>query len=111
MIQGGDPNSRNDDDPDSWGNGGPGYTLQPEVGHLWHFQGALSAASTQAGGPTSGSQFFIVTGENQHHLDGDYTVFGTLVDGQEAVDKIENGATLGDRPEEPVTIESTEVLE
>ncbi|HED66904.1 MAG TPA: peptidylprolyl isomerase [Planctomycetes bacterium] len=111
MIQAGDPNTRNNDDPDSWGEGGPGYTLDPEIGNVWHFPGALSAASTQPGGPTSGSQFFIVTDENQHRLDGDYTVFGTLLEGQDVVDTIENGTTLGDRPEDPVVIESTEVLE
>jgi len=110
MVQAGDPNSKDAEAKDTWGQGGPGYTLDPEVGDLWHFPGALASAATRAGGPTSGSQFYIVTGDDRHHLDGDYTVFGVLLEGQDVVTTIENGAVLGETPEEPVVIESTEVL-
>ena len=110
MIQAGDPNSRDEDAPETWGQGGPGYTLEPEVGELWHFPNAVASAAVAAGGPTSGSQFYIVTGEDQHHLDGDYTVFGVLLEGESVATEIENGVVLGDRPEEPVEIVSTTVL-
>jgi len=111
MIQGGDPNSKSEEtDQNVWGQGGPGYTLEPEVGSLWHFPGALAAAATAKGGPTSGSQFYIVTGPNHHDLDGDYTVFGTVVEGQDVADAISKAPTLGEKPEDPVTIESTDVL-
>ncbi len=112
MIQAGDPNSKTEEsDENTWGQGGPGFTLEPEVGSVWHFKGALAAAATMAGGPTSGSQFYIVTGaDGRHELDGDYTVFGMLLEGEDVAATIEGGAVLGDKPQEPVTIESTEVL-
>lgn len=66
MVQGGDPNSR-DDDPHNDGQGGPGYTLPAEiVPGLYHRRGVLAAARTgDAVNPerrSSGSQFYIVQG-------------------------------------------------
>lgn len=67
MIQGGDPNSR-DDDPGNDGEGGPGYTLPAEIyPYLYHKRGALAAA--RQGDPvnperrSSGSQFYIAQGQ------------------------------------------------
>ncbi|MDE2997301.1 MAG: peptidylprolyl isomerase [Bacteroidota bacterium] len=66
MIQGGDPNSK-DDDPYNDGQGGPGYTLEAEITpDLINRRGALVAA--RLGDPinperrSSGSQFYIVQG-------------------------------------------------
>ena len=66
MIQGGDPDSR-DEDPMNDGGGGPGYTLPAEVKPgLFHKRGALAAARQgDQGNPerrSSGSQFYIVHG-------------------------------------------------
>lgn len=66
MIQGGDPNSR-DDDPANDGEGDPGYTLPAEiVRDYFHKRGALAAARTgDVMNPerrSSGSQFYIVQG-------------------------------------------------
>ncbi len=66
MIQGGDPNSK-DDDPANDGMGGPGYTLPAEiVSGLYHKRGALaSARSGDNMNPereSNGSQFYIVHG-------------------------------------------------
>lgn len=66
MIQGGDPNSR-DDDPYDDGRGGPGYTVPAEiVSGRYHHRGALAAARTgDAMNPeraSSGSQFYLVHG-------------------------------------------------
>jgi len=66
MIQGGDPNSR-DDDPTNDGSGGPGYTIPAEIdARFFHKRGALSAARQgDAVNPrkeSSGSQFYIVHG-------------------------------------------------
>jgi peptidyl-prolyl cis-trans isomerase B (cyclophilin B) len=65
MLQGGDPDSRNASPQQMLGQGGPGYTLDAEIGAL-HFKGALSAARLpDAVNPekkSSGSQFFIVQG-------------------------------------------------
>ena len=66
MIQGGDPNSRDAPAGQALGSGGPGYTLENEIGFP-HFKGVLSAARTGgAGNPdkrSSGSQFYIVQGK------------------------------------------------
>ena len=66
MIQGGDPNSK-DDDPMNDGNGGPDYTLPPEIHPgLFHKRGALATARTpdqmNPQRESSGSQFYIVHG-------------------------------------------------
>ncbi len=66
MIQGGDPNSR-DDNPDNDGQGGPGYTTPKEINRsLLHKRGALAAARTpdqmNPERASSGSQFYIVHG-------------------------------------------------
>lgn len=69
MIQGGDPNSKTDNEA-SYGQGGPGYTIPAEFHpHYIHRKGALAAA--RRGGPSnpekesSGSQFYIVEGKIQ----------------------------------------------
>ncbi len=93
MIQGGDPNSK-DDDPANDGLGGPGFTIPAEFNRKFvHDKGALAAArqpdSINPAKASSGSQFYIVQGENgAHHLDGSYTIFGQTISGLDVVDKI-----------------------
>lgn len=41
-----------------------------------------------AGPDTNGSQFFIVHGRPSKYLDGDYSIFGQVIEGQEVVDAI-----------------------
>ena len=85
VIQGGDPNSRSDD-RSKHGTGGPGYTLKAEFSNLPHKRGTLSMA--RAGDPNSaGSQFFICVADTPF-LDGQYTVFGEVVEGMDVVDQI-----------------------
>ena len=87
MIQGGDPNSK-DDDRANDGTGGPGYTLNAEFNQKPHLRGTLSMA--RAMDPNSaGSQFFICAADAPH-LNGNYTVFGQVIRGIETVDKIVN---------------------
>ena len=121
MIQGGDPNSKNAAPGQRLGTGGPGYTIDAEIGAP-HFRGTLAAARTGgASNPekrSSGSQFYIIQGQQQTEqlldqwaqrkgieynedqiekyksvggrpdLDAEYTVFGQVVDGFEVIDKI-----------------------
>ena len=89
MIQGGDPNSKSDD-RGTHGMGGPGYTVEAEIKRD-HKRGTVATA--RLGGPSnpekrsSGSQFFINVKDNDF-LNGDYTVFGNVIAGMDAVDKI-----------------------
>ncbi len=85
MIQGGDPNSK-DPDKSKHGMGGPGYAIKAEFNEKPHKRGVLSMA--RAAHPDSaGSQFFICVADS-FFLDRQYTVFGEVVSGMEAADKI-----------------------
>lgn len=76
--------------PNGTGTGGPGYTIPCETkgNPHKHERGSLSMA--HRGPNTGGSQFFIVY-EPQPHLDGVHTVFGKVIEGMDAVDKIKQG--------------------
>jgi len=85
MIQGGDPNSK-DDNRANDGSGGPGYTVKAEFNKTKHKRGIVSMA--RAADPDSaGSQFFICVADS-FFLDGKYTVFGEVVEGMDVADKI-----------------------
>ncbi|MFQ6010805.1 MAG: peptidylprolyl isomerase [Nitrososphaerales archaeon] len=85
MIQGGDPNSK-DDDRSNDGRGGPGYTINAEFSDVSHKRGIVSMA--RSSDPNSaGSQFFIVV-TDATSLDGQYSVFGEVIEGLEVVDAI-----------------------
>ena len=87
MIQGGDPNTK----PGATGmpgTGGPGYSIPAEFSSTHHSRGILSMARSQD--PNSaGSQFFITVADASS-LDGQYTIFGQVVQGMDVVDKIVN---------------------
>jgi peptidyl-prolyl cis-trans isomerase B (cyclophilin B) len=86
MIQGGDPNTKDPNKPDTYGMGGPAERLKAEFNDIPHRRGILSMARTND--PNSaGSQFFIVV-KDSNFLDGQYTVFGEVVKGIEVADKI-----------------------
>jgi peptidyl-prolyl cis-trans isomerase B (cyclophilin B) len=88
MIQGGDPNTKDSLKKDSYGQGGPGYTIKAEFSDTPHKRGILSMA--RANDPdTAGSQFFIVV-EDSRFLDRKYTVFGEVTRGIGVADKIVN---------------------
>ena len=101
VIQAGDPNTKNGNSSnDTWGTGGPGYTINQEFNNIPHERGILSMARTND--PNSaGSQFFIVLNDSKF-LDNQYTVFGKVTEGLEIVDKIANSTTNAmDQPEDP----------
>ncbi|HEY4484476.1 MAG TPA: peptidylprolyl isomerase [Candidatus Paceibacterota bacterium] len=113
VIQGGDPLSRTDDP--AVGTGGPGYAFEDEInpkslnvpdavikqleaaGYKYDYSlkslpnstGAISMAN--AGPNTNGSQFFVITQEDQPSLNGKHTVFGKVVKGMDVVRAIKQG--------------------
>lgn len=117
MIQGGDPNSKGNDES-IYGTGGPGYTIQDEFVKgdlLTNTRGTISMANT--GQPNSGgSQFFINLVDNtgldfdKEPLSSRHPVFGRVIKGMDVVDaigKTETGA--GDIPTDPVIVESVTI--
>jgi len=101
MIQGGCPNGN--------GTGDPGYMIKAEFSDIQHVKGTLSMARS-ADPDSAGCQFFIVHGTSPH-LDENYTAFGKLISGFEALDKItevqvtnQRGGNEISRPVEPPVI-------
>lgn len=74
---------------DGWG--GPPWQIRCEINRHRYERGALGMALS--GKDTGGSQFFL-THSDQPHLDGGYTVFGSLIGGQEIADQIVQGAPI-----------------
>ena len=103
MIQGGDPNSRNEnrathgtggragkffglgneEDPSTW-------LIPQEFSDRPHVKGILSMARTND--PNSASSQFFVCHDNANFLDNNYTVFGKVIDGLDIIDQIANVA-------------------
>lgn len=110
FIVAGDPNSK-DADTTKWGLGGPDYQLDREESPLSHFSGTLSMWKKPGEAQSSGSQFMITTGDD-HSLDATYVPFGTVVEGMDIVMKLDAApvVTGTERPEDPATIQSAEVL-
>jgi cyclophilin family peptidyl-prolyl cis-trans isomerase/predicted small secreted protein len=104
VVQGGDPKGT--------GEGGPGYSVveaPPE--NLKYTKGVVAMAKTELEKPgTSGSQFFIVTGQDIG-LPPDYALVGEVSKGMDVVDKLAevpadpNAGT----PVAPVLINSIEI--
>jgi peptidyl-prolyl cis-trans isomerase B (cyclophilin B) len=103
VIQGGDPKGD--------GSGGPGYSVtEAPPDDTVYSKGvvAMAKTATEAAG-TSGSQFFVVTGEDAG-LPPEYAVLGKVTKGQEVVDKIGVVAVGSDEaPTEPVVIRNIRI--
>ncbi|MDG1498814.1 MAG: peptidylprolyl isomerase [Planctomycetota bacterium] len=110
MVQGGDPNTKTGAQSE-WGQGGPEYKIPAELSDLYHFKGVLAAAKMPGDTESSGSQFYFTTGD-PHHLDGEHTVFGVILDGAATVRVMENAPIQPgtEVPEEPTSITGITVL-
>lgn len=110
MLQAGDPEGN--------GRGGPGFTVNQEFNSQPHKEGVLSMA--RAKDPNSaGSQFFICLNyDKTQQLDGQYTTFGKVIDGQTTMDKLKatplkpksSPEDEGSTPVNPPVIKTVEVL-
>ncbi|WP_073055611.1 peptidylprolyl isomerase [Kaistia soli] len=88
-------------DPTGTGMGGSGKKLKAEFNREPHLRGTLSMARAQS--PDSGdSQFFICFGDASF-LNGQYTVWGKVIEGMENIDKIKRGEPVKD-PDKIVTL-------
>ncbi|UVT15276.1 MAG: peptidylprolyl isomerase [Nitrospira sp.] len=106
MIQGGDPNTKDTLKKDTYGQGGPGYTVKAEFSDIPHKRGVVSMARA-AEPDTAGSQFFVVV-EDSRFLDRKYSVFGEVTKGIGVADKIVNVARdERDNPKERVEMTVT----
>ncbi len=94
-------------DPTGTGSGGSGQKLDAEFTNEKHLRGTVSMA--RAGDPNSAdSQFFIVF-KTAPWLDGQYSIWGQVTDGMDAVDKIKMGAPGSGTVNEPDKIVSMQV--
>ncbi len=113
MIQGGDPNSKNGD-RNTHGMGGPEYRIDAEIG-LKHDRGVIAAArqgdQINPQRMSNGSQFYITVVPTTF-LDGQYSVFGNVVEGMDVVDKIAAvPRDPRDNPIEKIMIKKVTVIE
>jgi len=91
MAQGGDPT----------GTGGSGKKLKAEFSREPHKRGTASMA--RASSPDSADSQFFICFADARFLDGQYTVWGNVVEGMDNVDKIKRGEPVRD-PDRIVTM-------
>ena len=81
MAQGGDPLGN--------GTGGSGQNIDAEFSAEKHIRGTVSMARAQD--PNSADSQFFICFTDASWLDGQYTIWGQVVEGMEHVDKIKKG--------------------
>ena len=101
MIQGGDPNTKTDNKA-SYGTGGHAakyfgignesepstWNVPAEFNDISHKRGVLSMA--RSNNPNSGGSQFFICASDAPHLNGQYTVFGQLIKGDQVMEQIVN---------------------
>ena len=97
VIQGGDPTQT--------GGGGPGYsTVDPPATDAKYTKGVVAMAKTPTeSAGTSGSQFFVVTGDDIG-LPPEYAIVGEVTDGIDTVERIDALGVGDGPPSQPVVV-------
>ena len=80
--------------PHGTGTGGSGKKLKAEFSKEKHVRGTVSMARAQS--PDSGDSQFFICFEESPWLNGQYTVWGRVVEGMENIDKIKRGEPVAD---------------
>lgn len=104
MAQTGDPNSK-EDNPRIWGMGGSDLPDLPAEFNETPFERGTVGMARSSNPNSANSQFFICF-RSTPHLNGQYTVFGQVVEGMKFVDRIAEG----EPPRNPDEIVSMRVL-
>jgi cyclophilin family peptidyl-prolyl cis-trans isomerase len=112
LVQMGDPLTQGKE-RSKVGTGGPGYTLAPEI-HRKHNKGAVAAArlpdKINPARLSNGSQFFVCL-EPMPSYDGQYTVFGNVIWGLDALNQISQlPVDTNDYPIQRVEVRSIKIL-
>ena len=112
LVQMGDPLSKKKD-RSNVGTGGPGYTIPAEIRRK-HTKGAVAAARlpdrVNPQRHSNGSQFYICL-TSQPKLDGQYTVFGNVIQGMDVLDLISNKPSdTNDYPIERVELRKVRIV-
>ncbi len=98
--------------PNGTGSGGPGYTIPDEYHpNLHHNQAGILAMARTSAPNSAGSQYYITLAPAPH-LDGNYAVFGKVIQGLDtvlAIGQVPVGAN--DRPLTPVDIDTLRILD
>jgi cyclophilin family peptidyl-prolyl cis-trans isomerase len=81
-------------DPTGTGMGGSGKKLKAEFSREPHKRGTASMARAQS--PDSADSQFFICFEDAAFLNGQYTVWGQVVEGMEAIDQIKRGEPVPD---------------
>ena len=81
-------------DPTGTGTGGSGVKLKAEFSGEPHVRGTVSMARSQS--PDSADSQFFICFEDAPWLNNQYTVWGTVVEGMQNVDKIKRGEPVAD---------------
>lgn len=106
LVHGGDPTGRGYGGRSLWGE-----PFANEIDPTLRFDRAGRLALANLGRPeTNGSQFFVTVAPASW-LDGDYTIFGQVVEGQDVVDRISRVEVRGGshRPVEDVLVLGVEI--
>ena len=101
MIQAGDPTGT--------GRHNCGVTIPDEFLAGLRFDRAGKLAMANTGAPDSGGCQFFITVNAMREWDGKYTIFGVVVDGQDVVERINHAPVRGDRPLDPVKLNSVTI--
>jgi cyclophilin family peptidyl-prolyl cis-trans isomerase len=101
MIQSGDPTGT--------GRHNCGFTIRDEFLPGLRFDSSGKLAMANTGAPDSGGCQFFITANPMRMWNEKYTIFGTVVEGQDVVSKINRAKVDGDKPVDPVKLTSVTI--